>query len=62
VDELVKLLDHQQREFAVDPSAAKLLMAVGDYVPPKDLDPVELAAWTNVTRVLLNLHETITRN
>ena len=30
-------------------------------VPP-DVDPAELAAWTSVARVLLNLHETITRN
>ena len=29
---------------------------------PRDLDPAELAAWTSVARVLLNLHETITRN
>ena len=29
---------------------------------PPDLDPAELAAWTSVARVLLNLHETITRN
>ena len=29
---------------------------------PKDLDVAELAAWTSVARVILNLHETITRN
>ena len=27
----------------------------------RDLDKVDLAAWTAVARVLLNLHETITR-
>ena len=27
----------------------------------KDLDRAELAAWTSVARVILNLHETITR-
>lgn len=62
VDELVKLLDHQQRDYAIDPAAAKLLMSVGDFVPPADLDPIELAAWTSIARVILNLHETITRN
>ena len=29
---------------------------------PADIDPAELAAWTSVARVLLNLHETITRS
>ena len=28
---------------------------------PKSADEVELAAWTQVCRVILNLHETITR-
>ena len=27
----------------------------------RDVDPVELASWTSVCRVVLNLHETITR-
>ena len=30
--------------------------------PTSQLDPAELAAWTSVARVILNLHETITRN
>ena len=37
------------------------LLDVGDAPAPKDLDPPELAAWTSVARVILNLHETITR-
>jgi hypothetical protein len=28
---------------------------------PDDVDPIHLAAWTSVARVILNLHETITR-
>jgi hypothetical protein len=28
---------------------------------PEGLDRAELAAWTEVCRVILNLHETITR-
>ena len=35
---------------------------VGDAPAPADVDPAELAAWTSVARVILNLHETITRN
>ncbi len=34
---------------------------VGDARPSADVDPAELAAWTSVAGVLLNLHETITR-
>jgi hypothetical protein len=37
-------------------------LSVGSTKPPGDLDAAELAAWTNVTRALLNLHETITRS
>ena len=29
---------------------------------PKDVDTAELAAWTSVCRVILNLHEVVTRN
>ena len=37
------------------------MLAVGDAPAPKDLPEPELAAWTSVARVILNLHETITR-
>ena len=30
--------------------------------PPPGVEPAELAAWTSVARVILNLHETITRD
>ena len=50
------------KEFRDDKSAAQRLIAVGSRPAPKDVDIVELAAWTTVGRVILNLHETITRN
>ena len=37
-------------------------LEVGERPVPTDLDPAELASWTSVARVLLNLHETIERN
>ena len=37
------------------------LLTTGVAPAPDGLDAAELAAWTNVARVLLNLHETITR-
>ena len=43
------------------PSAADALVAIGLAPVPTSIDKQELAAWTHVARVLLNLHETITR-
>jgi hypothetical protein len=60
--QLTALFEKHHSEYAADKAAAEQLMKVGDLAPPADLDPVELAAWTSVSRVLLNLHETITRN
>jgi hypothetical protein len=59
---LTGLLDKHQREFAVDKESAQSFLAVGDLKSPAALDPAELAAWTSASRVLLNLHETVTRN
>ena len=46
----------------VDLADAKKLLSDGDAPAPADLDLAELAAWTSVARVILNLHETITRS
>lgn len=43
------------------PAAAQALVATGDSPPPQDLPWGELAAYTVVSRILLNLDETITR-
>jgi len=37
------------------------LLKVGQYSVPTELNPKELAVWTNVCRVVFNLSETITR-
>ncbi|MFM1770345.1 MAG: hypothetical protein RJA22_2874 [Verrucomicrobiota bacterium] len=55
------LLDQQLARYRQDPAAARALLAVGEAPAPKG-DPAELAAWTAVTRALLNLNETVTRN
>ncbi len=60
--ELERVLNESQQEFTANPPAAGELLSVGMYVAPKEIDPIELAAWTTVCRVMLNLHETITRN
>jgi hypothetical protein len=59
---LTKLLEKHLRAYKEDPAAAAKLLTVGDSPAPKDLDAAELAAWTSITRTILNLHETITRN
>jgi hypothetical protein len=59
---LTELLGKHRKEYAADKDAAKRATSAGEWPVAQDLDPVELAAWTSVARVLLNLHETITRN
>ncbi len=61
-DLLTALYEKHKVEYAADKDAARKLVSAGQYAVPKDLDVVELAAWTSVARVILNLDETITRN
>jgi hypothetical protein len=59
---LAALYEKHLAEYNADKTAAGKLVSTGEATSPKDMDVVELAAWTSVARVLLNLHETITRN
>ena len=59
---LGSLLEKHREEFRADNTAAEKLLKVGQSPLPKEMDAAELAAWTSVARVILNLHETITRN
>ncbi len=56
------LLNKHLAEFRQDAKAAEAVVRVGASAVPAGCDPVELAAWTSVGRVIFNLHETITRN
>ena len=47
--------------FASDPEAAKATIRVGSTKPDPKLDAVELAAWTMVASLILNLDEVITK-
>lgn len=49
-------------QYRTDGEAASALINVGERSPKKGLDPAEVATWTSLSRVLLNLHETITRS
>jgi hypothetical protein len=59
---LLALLEKHRAEYAADRGAAEKVISAGLAPVVKDLDTAELAAWTSVTRAILNLHETITRN
>jgi len=56
------LLQEERIRFHADPEATQALLAVGRRPVPDDLTDAELAAWTQVSRLVLNLHETVTRN
>jgi hypothetical protein len=57
---LKEFLGSQREQFAADPSAAAKLLKIGQ-TPPSSGNALELAAWTSLCRVLLNLQEVITR-
>ncbi len=59
---LIRLLKKHRAQYAKDGKAADAILSIGISPRPKDVDKTELAAWTSVSRVLLNLNETITRN
>jgi hypothetical protein len=55
------LLVKHRRQYAKDREAAEKLLHTGAHSIPDEMDLTELAAWTSVARVILNLHEMITR-
>jgi hypothetical protein len=58
---LEKFHTEQLAAFRLAPDDAKKFTAIGQQPVPPGMDRVELAAWTSVTRVLLNLNEAIVR-
>ena len=47
--------------FRHDPQGTQAFLHIGTLALPPDVEPAELAAWASVARVILNLHETISR-
>jgi len=62
IEILRKQFEQQQRLFTSNPSSARTFLSIGNAPLDEQLDAPQLAAWTCVVRVLLNLYETITRN
>jgi myo-inositol catabolism protein IolC len=58
---LLTFLNAMRADYRQRPDDAKKLETVGISPDTSKLDPIEQAAWASVCRVILNLHETITR-
>jgi hypothetical protein len=58
---LQKVFTDQLAAFRKDPEQAKKLLGVGMAPRNEKLDPAELAAWTMIASVILNLDETMTK-
>jgi hypothetical protein len=58
---LMRVLGQQLRIYRHDRQAAKELTSLGESQRPADLDVAELAAWTALGNLLLNLDETMTK-
>jgi hypothetical protein len=58
---LTAFLEAQRAYFRGNPSEAGQLLSVGQAPSTSKIDETELAAWTLVCRIVLDLHETITR-
>jgi hypothetical protein len=59
---LAEALGAQRERYSADPEAAKKLLGVGESPVPVDIPMPELAAYTLMANLLLNLDETVTRN
>ena len=59
---LAGLADKHLKHYQTDAPAADALLKNGAKMANAALDKSELAAWTSIARVVLNLHENITRN
>lgn len=62
VDVLLRVYRQQLAEFEKNEQAALDLLQVGDSPVDESLDKKQLAAWTMVANLILNLDETITKN
>jgi hypothetical protein len=63
-DEVALLLDtfnQQLAEFRKEPATAEKLLGVGSFKARTDLDKAELAAWTTIASMILNLDEAVTK-
>ena len=55
-------LQESRNHFESNPDQAGVFLGFGELEVSTRADPPELAAWSSVARIILNLHETITRS
>ncbi len=58
---LLKTFEQRLQRYQQDPAGAKSLISIGDSTRNESLNEAELAAWTSVMSVILNLDEAITK-
>jgi hypothetical protein len=58
---LAEVLQQQLAEFQADKEAATKLLSVGSWKADGDCNAAELAAWTTIASMILNLDETVTK-
>ncbi|HIO65167.1 MAG TPA: DUF1553 domain-containing protein [Planctomycetes bacterium] len=61
IELLMNLLESSREHFAAHPEQVKTLLDAGASEAVDFIEPVDLAAWVEVARAILNLHETTTR-
>ncbi len=60
--DMAALLANQRASFGKDPAAARSLIAIGEAKPDAKIPATNLAAWTMVANLILNLDEVLTKN
>lgn len=58
----LQTLQQHSTRYSNDAEAAKQLITYGESVPDKSLDQAEVAAWTLIANLLLNLDEVVNKN
>jgi len=58
---LSALYEKHRAQFAANPESAAAFVQIGEKPVPDGVDPVQLAAWSSVSRTIMNTHEMIYR-
>ncbi|MGK0186725.1 MAG: hypothetical protein ACI9R3_002508 [Verrucomicrobiales bacterium] len=59
---VIEFLQRQLAKYTAAPDEAKKAITFGESPPPPDLNEAELAAWTLVANLILNMDEAVVRN